>query len=183
MVCALCFSVCFDSVKDFLTSLIRFRLEGETHLNLSLKRSVMSIRACPVEKAYGRCPLISCSSSHETFCGYEERLGFCSFKNCNLRHKNAVNANSVPTLCKSWQEGNCHAWRCKDRHYYTDDDEVLPQAKRFLEVDDGSSRQTPFSSPYCVRIQKEVIKKRKVEVDLETGRVFHRIIRKAFVQW
>jgi len=33
-----------------------------------------------------------------------------------------------------------------------------------------TSRQTSFSSPYCVKIQKEVIKKRKVEVDLETGR-------------
>ena len=99
-----------------------------------------------------------------------------------LRLKNAANANSVPTLCKSWQEGNCHALRCKDRHYYTEDDEALPQAKRFQEVDEGSSRQTPFSSPYCVRIQKEVIKKRKVEVDLDTGRVFQRIIRKAFVQ-
>ena len=86
-----------------------------------------------------------------------------------LRLKNAANANSVPTLCKSWQEGNCHALRCKDRHYYTEDDEALPQAKRFQEVDEGSSRQTPFSSPYCVRIQKEVIKKRKVEVDLDTG--------------
>merc|ERR1712198_472780 len=42
--------------------------------------------------------------------------------------------------------------------------------RELLDVDRGTSRQTSFSSPYCVKIKKEVIKKRKVEVDLETGR-------------
>ena len=78
-------------------------------------------------------------------------------------------------ICKSWQEGNCFDdYYCLRRHYYTENDEELPQCKRFLDVEYGSDRaqvspQT-FSSPYKVRIKKEEVKKRKVEVDLETGR-------------
>ena len=130
------------------------------------------MNSCPNELAFGRCTLRSCSSSHERFCYMEEILGRCNRRSCNSRHKNTQNIDSVPPLCKSWQEGKCLVWRCKDRHYYTDDDEVLQQSKRFSDVDlgVGSSRQTSFSSPYCVKIKKEVIEKRKVEVDLETGR-------------
>ena len=131
------------------------------------------MNSCPNELAAGR---RSCSSSHERFCCIEEILGRCNLRSCNSRHKNKNTQNiesvRVSPLCKSWQEGKCLAWRCKDRHYYTDDDEVLQQSKRFSDVDlgVGSSRQTSFSSPYCVKIKKEVIEKRKVEVDLETGR-------------
>jgi len=107
----------------------------------------------------------------EIFCHYEESLGRCNYGDCYAKHKNSTENESVPSLCKSWQEGKCMRWRCRDRHYYTDDDDdVLPQSKRFLDVDRGTSRQTSFSSPYCVKIKKEVIKRRKVEVDLETGR-------------
>jgi len=135
-----------------------------------------SMSSCPMELVVGRCIYRSCSSSHELWCGHEEDFGRCNAIHCNSKHKNKntlnINIESVPPLCKSWQQGKCLAWRCKDRHYYTDDDEVLQQSKRFSDVDlgVGSSRQTSFSSPYCVKIKKEVIKKRKVEVDLETGR-------------
>merc|ERR1719259_343098 len=88
----------------------------------------------------------------------------------NPRHKNKNTQNiesvRVSPLCKSWQEGKCLAWRCKDRHYYTDDDEVLQQSKRFSDVylGVGSRRQASFSSPYCVKIQKEVIRRGRLRL-------------------
>ena len=136
---------------------------------------MQSIFCCPFDQAYGRCDCRrrSSSSSQEMFCRYEERLGRCTLIYCNAKHKSSAEKETLPILCKSWQEGKCVSWRCKDRHYYIDDDDALPQSKRFVDEDSGSSRQTSFSSPYCVKIQKEIIKKRKVEVDLETGKVDH----------
>merc|ERR1719447_1549642 len=75
----------------------------------------------------------------EIFCHYEESLGRCSYGDCYAKHKNSTENESVPSLCKSWQEGKCMRWRCRDRHYYTDDDDVLPQSKRFLDDDRGTS--------------------------------------------
>merc|ERR1712098_801267 len=81
--------------------------------------------------------------------------------------------NSVQQICKSWQEGKCFGGgECNRRHYYTEDDEVLPQSKRFLDDEGGPSShaKSNFSSPYCMNIRKETITKRRVEIDLETGR-------------
>merc|ERR1719447_1548326 len=74
----------------------------------------------------------------EIFCHYEESLGRCNYGDCYAKHKNSTENESVPSLCKSWQEGKCMRWRCRDRHYYTDDDDILPQSKRFPDVDRGT---------------------------------------------
>ena len=96
-------------------------------------------------------------------------------RSCNSRHRYKADKtkNSGQTICKSWQEGICsRTGECNGRHFYTEDDEVLLQSKRFLDVEGGPSShgKTNYSSPYCVSIRKETITKRKVEIDLETGR-------------
>jgi len=161
----------------------------------------MSGRRCSVDERLGMCHRESCSSRHEAFCSLEKVIGECRRKPCNSRHigssrfednagwcprESVVSFNilnnithrkkSLPPICKSWQDGNCfplRAGECSRRHYYTDDDEILPQSRRFLDENDGGSSvhtMTNFSSPYSVSIKKEIVKKRNVEVDLETGR-------------
>ena len=55
------------------------------------------------------------------------------------------------------------------RHYYNERDGQVAQAKRFLDSGD-SSRTVVFSSPYTVKVRKEVESQRMEEVDLDTGR-------------
>jgi len=136
------------------------------------------IGSCLFENSVGFCPRESCYGNHVKYCSIEERYGECTQKPCNSKHRvaDAQPKTPLPPICKSWQDGNCFAWgaaECSRRHYYTDDDEILPQSRRFLdENDEGSSvhTMTHFSSPYSVCIKKEIVKKRNVEVDLETGR-------------
>jgi len=66
-----------------------------------------------------------------------------------------------------WLEGKC--FKCEDRHYYTENDAV-PQSKHVFDFKTKMSLSTQFSSPYCVKINKELVKKRNEEIDLETGR-------------
>ena len=54
------------------------------------------------------------------------------------------------------------------RHYYNDRDGQVAQAKRFQ--DSGVSGTVVFSSPYTVKVRKEVESQRMEEVDLDTGR-------------
>jgi len=76
-------------------------------------------------------------------------------------------SSSDRPLCRMWQEGKC--FKCEDRHYYTENDTV-PQSKHFFDFKTKMSLSTQFSSPYCVKINKELVKKRNEEIDLETGR-------------
>ena len=73
---------------------------------------------------------------------------------------------------RSWQNGFCIGGRgnsCPLRHYYNERDGQLAQSKRFQ--DSGvSSENVDFSSPYSVKVRKEVETQRMEEVDLDTGR-------------
>merc|ERR1711915_889479 len=77
-----------------------------------------------------------------------------------------------------WQEGRCFGLGCNLRHYYEDEDIPLKLSKRFDDdVNCSSSRSTNnLSSPYRLKILKEVKRQRIEEVDLETGR------RKSWIQ-
>jgi len=81
-------------------------------------------------------------------------------------------------ICKKWQEGRCFGLGCHLRHYYEDEDSPLKLSKRFDDdVNCSSSRSTNnFSSPYQLKILKEVKTQRIEEVDLDTGR------RKSWIQ-
>ena len=55
------------------------------------------------------------------------------------------------------------------RHYYNDRDGPVAQSKRFQ--DSGVSKENvDFSSPYTVKVRKELESQRMEEVDLDTGR-------------
>ena len=57
------------------------------------------------------------------------------------------------------------------RHYYNETDKVVAQAKRFQESDGVHAEgNVDFSSPYRVKVVKEVEKQRMEEVDLDTGK-------------
>jgi len=151
------------------------RIAGECMIKPCNSRHIGS---CLAEATVGRCPRESCNLNHVKYCYLEEQNGECTWKPCNSKHRfeDAQPKTPLPPICKSWQDGNCFAWgagECNRRHYYTDDDEILPQSRRFLDENDGGSSvhsMTRFSSPYSVCIKKEIVKKRNVEVDLETGR-------------
>lgn len=71
-----------------------------------------------------------------------------------------------------WQRGFCIGGRgnnCPLRHYYNDSDSALQQSKRFQEAP-KTSNNDDFSSPYRVKVVKEVEKQRMEEVDLDTGK-------------
>ena len=72
---------------------------------------------------------------------------------------------------RSWKNGSCIGGRgnsCPLRHYYTERDGQVAEAKRFQ--DSGVSSDTvDFSSPYTVKVRHEVENLRREEVDLDTG--------------
>ena len=77
-------------------------------------------------------------------------------------------------IYRSWQNGFCIGGRgnsCQLRHYYNERDGQVAQAKRFQDsgVSSGSDK-VDFSSPYSVKVRKEVESQRMEEVDLDTGR-------------
>jgi len=93
--------------------------------------------------------------------------GTCWTNNCKFSH----NKEDAP-ICKSWQNGFCIGGRgnnCPLRHYYNETDGQLAQSKRFQDsrVSNGN---VDFSSPYTVKVRKEVETQRMEQVDLETGR-------------
>jgi len=74
-------------------------------------------------------------------------------------------------LCVAWTKGECDNFCRGLRHYYVDSDQQsvqqgwsTNQRKRMCTSD--------FSSPYKVRIDREIKKRRRIEVDLETGEDF-----------
>jgi len=92
----------------------------------------------------------------------------CFTSNCKYSHRK----EDAP-LCKMWQRGFCIGGRgnnCPLRHYYNERDESLQQSKRFQESVISSSEEIDFSSPYRVKIVKEIKEQRCEEVDLDTGR-------------
>lgn len=84
-------------------------------------------------------------------------------------------------LCGLWVKGLCvgaagDAGRekgnaCKFRHYYNEMDASMQAAKRQTQVRTSTVKSQLVKSPkITVKIVKEVLKQRKVEVDLETGK-------------
>jgi len=93
--------------------------------------------------------------------------GTCWTNNCKFSH----NKEDAP-ICKSWQNGFCIGGRgnsCPLRHYYNETDGQLAQSKRFQDSR-VSNENVDFSSPYTVKVRKEVETQRMEQVDLETGR-------------
>lgn len=95
----------------------------------------------------------------------------CPFSDlaCNFSHRK----ENAP-LCKMWQKGFCIGAtgnNCKLRHYYNDmDGAIMQAAKRQAQIPVNETNQLDdYSSPYRVKVVKEVSKQRKEEVDLETG--------------
>jgi len=92
----------------------------------------------------------------------------CFNTNCKYSHRK----EDAP-ICKMWQRGFCIGGRgnnCPLRHYYNERDESLQQSKRFQETWISSSEHMDFSSPYRVKVLKEIEEQRCEEVDLDTGR-------------
>jgi len=56
------------------------------------------------------------------------------------------------------------------RHYYNEMDGALMEAVRPRPVGNSSNQMESYSSPYTVKVLKEVAKQRREEVDLETGK-------------
>jgi len=102
-----------------------------------------------------------------TICPRVASGGTCWTNNCKFSH----NKEDAP-ICKSWQNGFCIGGRgnnCPLRHYYNDGDRPLAQSKRFQDSR-VSKENVDFSSPYTVKVRKEVETQRMEEVDLDTGR-------------
>jgi len=92
-------------------------------------------------------------------------LGFsCSLSFCVYSH-----SKDDRPLCVAWTRGECNAIGCRDRHYYDQSDNThqsSPQGPRTRLL------TRDFSSPYVVRVNKETEKRKRIEVDLETGERF-----------
>jgi len=96
----------------------------------------------------------------------------CPFSDlaCNFSHR-----KEHAPLCRMWQKGYCIGStgnNCKLRHYYNDmDGAIMQAAKRQAQGPVNETNQLDdYSSPYRVKVVKEVSKQRKEEVDLETGK-------------
>jgi len=96
----------------------------------------------------------------------------CPFSDlaCNFSH-----SKEHAPLCRMWQKGFCIGAtgnNCRFRHYYNDMDGLFMQAsKRQAQRPLTETNQlNDYSSPYRVKVVKEVSKQRKEEVDLETGK-------------
>jgi len=96
----------------------------------------------------------------------------CPFSDlaCNFSHR-----KEHAPLCRMWQKGFCIGAtgnNCKLRHYYNDmDGAIMQAAKRQAQGPVNETNQLDdYSSPYRVKVVKEVSKQRKEEVDLETGK-------------
>ena len=95
-------------------------------------------------------------------------LGDCSFSTmaCEYSHRK----EDAP-LCRRWQKGLCIGAvgnTCKFRHFYNENDKDSLQGRQSEEL--GLRQVVNYSSPYKVKILREVSRQRKEEVDLETGR-------------
>eukprot|EP00092_Neocalanus_flemingeri_P095077 GFUD01120950.1.p1 GENE.GFUD01120950.1~~GFUD01120950.1.p1 ORF type:complete len:294 (-),score=73.18 GFUD01120950.1:100-981(-) len=78
-------------------------------------------------------------------------------------------------LCRMWQIGCCIGATgnaCRQRHYYNEMDGAIMQAARQSKrpINTCTNQIETYSSPYRVKVVKEVAKQRKEEVDLETGK-------------
>ena len=95
-------------------------------------------------------------------------LGDCSFSTmaCEYSHRK----EDAP-LCRRWQKGLCIGAvgnTCKFRHFYNENDKDSLQGRQSEEL--GLRQVVNYSSPYKVKLLREVSRQRKEEVDLETGR-------------
>jgi len=102
--------------------------------------------------------------------------GMCPFGAiCRDSHKK----EDAP-LCQRWVSGNCIGATgnaCKFRHYYTQKDGIQNERKKLAQINsmhrfhrDAESISEDFSSPYSLKIRKQVTKHRREEFDLETGK-------------
>ena len=111
---------------------------------------------------------IQSSDRNSQYCPRASSGGTCWADNCKYSH----NKEDAP-ICKMWQQGFCIGGRgnnCPLRHYYNEWDGPLKQSKRFQDNVVVNSASVEFSSPYRVKVVKEVEKQRMEEIDLDTGR-------------
>jgi len=98
--------------------------------------------------------------------------GRCPFSAvvCNFSH-----SKDHAPICRMWQKGFCIGATgnaCRLRHYYNEMDGAVMQAARQAQrtVNNCPNQMESYSSPYTVKVVKQVAKQRKEEVDLETGK-------------
>ena len=119
--------------------------------------------------------IVTIPKEFKSFCRLLVIEGTCLTNNCKFSH----NKDDAP-ICKLWQKGTCIEVRgnnCPFRHYFNERDGSLAQSERFQ--DSGVSKENvDFSSPYTVKVRKEVESQRMEEVNLDTGRRRSRVATK-----
>jgi len=95
----------------------------------------------------------------------------CPLQTCCYSHKTVEQP-----LCAAWTKGECDGYTCRERHYYTEGDNTQQPSVQQNSSTSPTQRTrlltTEFNSPYIVRIDKETEKRKRIEVDLETGHRF-----------
>jgi len=94
--------------------------------------------------------------------------GNCPFTEFTCKFKHSK--EHMP-LCEAWKRGECiggHGNNCKNRHYYKESDQThQPEQQENPEL--SGRVLSDFNSPLVVKIRKITEKRRREEVDLETG--------------
>jgi len=75
-------------------------------------------------------------------------------------------------LCHAWTKGECIGGRgndCRNRHYYKEMDERTHQPEQQESSGSCTGVLSDFNSPLVVKIRKITEKRRREEVDIETG--------------
>ena len=100
--------------------------------------------SCPVEQFGRECVRRGCRFQHKATntdiekeedarepCPYERFVGRCTMRSCTgYKHKDP---NTLP-ICEEWKLGECDAWTCGRRHFYTDEDKTMDQVSLVLTV-------------------------------------------------
>lgn len=96
--------------------------------------------------------------------------------NPNAMEFRPVDARVDRPLCLAWTKGECISWHCRAgyRHYYEEGERVNQSSAQQGSLSTQRTRllTSEFSSPYVVKIKKEIEKRKRIEVNLETGRHF-----------
>jgi len=95
--------------------------------------------------------------------------GNCPFTEFTCKFKHSK--EHMP-LCEAWKRGECiggHGNNCKNRHYYKESDQTHQPDEQQEDSEPSGRVLSDFNSPLVVKIRKITEKRRREEVDLETG--------------